>query len=175
VSPGQLLFGLPPAPTSVGANGGAPFYSRPVLKELSTLLGASRELPAGTRYGFGGGLVTGRRTRLAVIPAGFSNSILLPRDGQLANVQGQNVPIVAVSLEHAVLDITDVPSACDGSRVVLLSRDPAHGLTLDEVAHRQDRMPVEVLISLSGRCTYRYLEADSDCTRSMSEFDGQKL
>ena len=54
-----------------------------------------------------------RRTRLGVIPAGFSNSFLVPRDGQIANVLGHVVPIVAVSLEHAVVDITDVQGVSD--------------------------------------------------------------
>ena len=80
------------------------------------VLGAIREIPADTRYGFGGALVTHRRTRLAVIPAGFSDSLLVPRDGKFANVSGHLVPI-AVSLEHADLEsqilVSEFLTRCD--------------------------------------------------------------
>ncbi len=159
VSPGQLLFGLEPPASTINSDGALPFGSKPVLSEIRTFLGAIREIPADTRYGFGGALVAYRRTRLAVIPAGFSNSFLVPRDGQFANVLGHEVPIVAVSLEHAVVDITDVKGVSDGCSVILLSRDPTHGLTLEKVALVQNRLPVEVLVSLTGKCNRCYIES----------------
>jgi alanine racemase len=158
VCPGQLLYGLEP-PLPAGAPGKASsFGSRPVLKEICSVLGAIREIPPNTRYGFGGTLVARRKTRLGVIPMGFSNSLLVPRDGQVANVLGFIVPIVAVSLEQAVLDITDIPGANDGCPVILLSRDPASRLPLDEVARLQRRLPVEIVVSLTSRCNRSYVE-----------------
>jgi alanine racemase len=155
VSPGQLLFGLE-FPLLMGDRA-LSFGSKPVLKEIRTSLGAIREIPAETRYGFGGALFARKKTRLGVIPAGFSNSVLLPRDGQTANVRGHIVPIVAVSLEHAVLDVTDVPDISEGSAVILLSSDSKNSLTLEKVAQLQARMPVEVLVSLTGKSKASYV------------------
>ena len=159
VNPGQLLFGLEPPALTTNPDGSSSFGSKPVLSEIRTFLGAIREIPVDTRFGFGGTFMTHRRTRLAVIPAGFSNSFLLPRNGQIANVLGRVVPIVAVSLEHAVLDITDVEGVRDGCPVILLSQDPTHGLALEKVARVQNRSPVEVLVSLTGKCNCRYVES----------------
>jgi alanine racemase len=157
VSPGQLLFGLELPLSPLKGDRTLSFGSKPVLKEIRASLGAIREIPAETRYGFGGALFARKKTRLGVIPAGFSNSVLLPRDGQTANVLGHIVPIIAVSLEHAVLDVTDVRGVSEGSAVILLSSDSIHGLTLEKVAQLQARMPVEVLVSLIGKSEPRYV------------------
>ena len=157
VSPGQLLYGLKPSRTLLEASKRSYFDVKPVLKEIRTSLGAIRKIPSDSRYGFGGELVTHRQTRLAVVPVGFSNSLLVPRAGQTANVLGHTVQIVAISLEHAVLDITDVPDANDGCPVILLSRDSVHGLTLEEVAIHQNRSPVELLVSLTGKRSPSYV------------------
>jgi alanine racemase len=157
VCPGLLLYGIESPSPAVALGKASLLGTRPVLKEISSVLGGIREIPPDTRYGFGGALVAHKKTRLGVIPMGFSNSLLVSRDGQVANVLGCVVPIVAVSLEQAVLDITDIPGAYDGCPVILLSRDPAYRLPLDEVARRQRRSPVEVLVSLTSSCNRSYL------------------
>jgi alanine racemase len=158
VSPGQLLFGVEASsavpgvrPTSLG--------TRPVLTEVRTSLGAVRELPAGARFGAGGTRTAARPTRLGVLPIGYSNSLLVQKPGQTVRIGGQPVPVLSVSLEHAVVDVTDVPAAREGEPVILVARDSAVGPSLHEVARTQDRTPLEVLVSLTGRAAYDYTGA----------------
>ena len=159
VCPGQLLFGIEPV-NLLAADQTRSLGSRPVLQEVRTVVGALRRIPSGTRFGFGGAFVTSGESRLGALPVGFSNSILVSREGQIANLLGHVAPILMVGLEHAVVDVTGIPEVHDGSLVTLLARDPALGVTLDRVAHLQQRPAVEVLTSLTARATYEYVNSE---------------
>jgi len=162
VCPGSLLYGLEPAglPQPIG--------TQPVLAEVSTVLGALRDVAAGTRYGYGGGRVAARRTRLGALPIGYSNSILLPRPGQKVGVEGQEAPVLSVSLEHAVVEVTDVDGARAGMPVRLLASESGAGPKLAEVAAAQGRSTLEVLVSLTGRAAYEYREDEATEPGTMS-------
>ena len=69
---------------------------------------------------------------------------------------GHEAPVLSVSLEHAVVDLSDVAGARIGAPVCLLADDAAVGPTLAEVASQQGRTALEVLVSLTGRATYEY-------------------
>ena len=159
VCPGQLLFGIEPAnvknPDQTRSLG-----SRAVLQEVSTVLGGLRRIPVGSKFGFGGALVALRETRLGVLPVGFSNSILVSREGQVANLLGQIAPIVMVGLEHAVVDVTGIPGVLEGCSVTLLARDSTFEITLDRLAHLQQRRAVEILTSLTAKAVYEYVEPE---------------
>jgi alanine racemase len=150
VCPGALLYGLEPAGLA------EPIGTRPVLTEVSTALGAVREIAPGTRYGYGGSRLAARPTRLGALPIGYSNSILLPKTGQTVRVDGQQAPVLSVSLEHAVVDVTDIHGARAGAPVHLLGSEATRGPTLAELAAAQGRSALEVLVSLTGRATYEY-------------------
>lgn len=150
VCPGQLLFGIEPAWLST------PFGTRPVLTEVRTVLGTLREIPPGTRFGASGGRVAAQPTRLGALPIGYSNSILVQKAGQRVRVEGRDAPVLSVSLEHAVVDLSEIESARAGASVCLLASQPEVGPTLGEVASSQGRSPLEVLVSLTGRAAYEY-------------------
>src|SRR5262249_50455875 len=100
--------------------------------------------------------VAARATRLGALPIGYSNSILLPKAGQKVRVAGHEAPVLSVSLEHSVVDLSDIAGARIGAPVCLLAGDPAGGPTLAEVASQQGPTALEVLVSLTGRATYEY-------------------
>jgi alanine racemase len=150
VCPGALLYGLEPSWLST------PLGTRPVLAEVRTTLETIRAIPPGTRFGFGGGRVAAQATRLGALPIGYSNSILLPKAGQKVRVAGHEAPVLSVSLEHTVVDLSDIADARIGAPVRLLAANPAVGPTLPEVASQQGRTALEVLVSLTGRATYEY-------------------
>jgi alanine racemase len=150
VCPGSLLYGLEPTELS------EPIGTHPVLTEVSTLLGALRDVAPGTRYGYGGSRVSARPTRLGALPIGYSNSILLPKTGQTVRVDGREAPVLSVSLEHAVVDLTGIAGARAGAPAHLLASEAARGPTLAEVAAVQGRSALEILVSLTGRATYEY-------------------
>jgi alanine racemase len=150
VCPGSLLYGLEPAGLP------APLGTRPALTEVATRLGALREIAPGTRYGHGGSRVATQAIRLGALPIGYSSSILLPKAGQRVWIDGCAAPVLSVSLEHAVVDVTAVAGARSGMPVCLLTAAAGAGPTLADVAAAQGRSALEVLVSLTGRAAYEY-------------------
>jgi alanine racemase len=170
VSPGELLFGIERTKET-----GRSFGSRPVLQEIRTVLGTLRRNPSGTRFGFGGNFVASRETLLGLLPTGFSNSILMSREGQVASIHGHIVPIIMVGLEHAVVDLTGIPEVYEGCPVTLVARDSAVKMSLDRIAELQRRSPLEILTSLPAHSAYEYIAAnqiDRSLRVSNSSFSG---
>jgi alanine racemase len=158
ICPGQLLFGIEPGWTK-DVTGTDSFGTRPALVKVQTAVGALHEIAEGSRFGVGGAKVASGRTRLGVLPIGYSNSILVQRPGQVAWLRGHPVPIVSVSLEHAVVDVTGLSDVEEGAPVCLVARDPGAGSSLNDFARLQGRSPLEVLVSLTDRAKYEYVEA----------------
>ena len=81
-------------------------------------------------------------------------------------MEGRDAPVLSVSLEHAVVDVSEVEGARAGAPVYLLASEPAAGPSLAEVAARQGRSPLEVLVSLTGRAASNTpAPSESDRTR----------
>jgi alanine racemase len=154
VCPGSLLYGIEPPWLST------PLGTRPVLTEVRTVLETIRAIPSGTRYGYGGSRVAARATRLGALPIGYSSSVLVPKAGQKVRVAGHEAPVLSVSLEHAVVDLSDVAGARIGAPVCLLAGDASVGPILAEVAAQQGRTALEVLVSLTGRAAYEYVDTE---------------
>jgi alanine racemase len=124
---------------------------------VATLVGAIRTIAAGERFGGGGARTATRPTTVGVLPLGHSNSFLLRRPGQRAGVNGRTVEILSVSLEHAVVDLTDAGRVDEGTPVYLLARDAARGPALEDVARAQGRAGVEVLVALTDKSRYEHV------------------
>ena len=154
VCPGSLLYGVA---SGLSAADAAPAGLRPVLVHVATVVGSIRTIPAGERFGGGGARTATRPTTVGVLPLGHSNSFLLRRPGQRAGVNGRTVEILSVSLEHAVVDLTDAGRVDEGTPVYLLARDPALGPSLEDVAHAQGRVGVEVLVALTDKSRYEHV------------------
>ena len=157
VCPGSLLYGVQPAWTSAAGRRIDVAGLRPALVEITTVIGSLRTIAAGERFGPGGVRTAARPTRVGVLPLGFSNSILLRKPGQRVSIAGRPVPILSVSLEHTVVDVTDAGPVAERATVHLLSHAAATGPTLEEVARAQERATVEVLVVLTGKTAYAYV------------------
>ena len=157
VCPGSLLYGVQPSWTSASGDRIDVAGLRPALVDVTSVIGSVRAIAAGDRFGPGGIRTATRPTRVGVMPVGFSNSPLLRKAGQHVGITGRRAPVLSVSLEHTVIDVTDVTSISEGTAVHLLSRDPALGPSLEEFARAQDRATVEVLVALTGKARYAYV------------------
>ncbi len=153
VSPGELLFGIERATGDQKRS----FGTRPVLQQITTVLGLIRRVSSGTRFGFGGNFVASRDTLLGLLPTGFSNSVLMAKQGQVASLLGHRAPILMVGLEHAAVDVTDIPGVDVGCPVALLERDSVFEVSLDHMAQVQQRSTLEVVTSLPAHAVYEYI------------------
>ena len=142
------LYGLSPLQVD-------PMGLEPVAS-LSSVILQTRNLPAGATVGYGRkGLLT-RDSRIGVIPIGYADG--LPR--QLGNGRalfrtesGALVPTVGnVCMDAVMLDLTDAPTAIEGSRVVIFDDQ----LPITRLSDACDTIHYEILSRLSSRIARHY-------------------
>jgi alanine racemase len=81
-----------------------------------------RSVPAGTQIGYNGTFVATEPMRLALIAAGYGDGL----DRSLGNhfsllVRGERAPLVGrISMDQAVLDVTEISGVQPGEEVVLI-------------------------------------------------------
>jgi len=128
VDPGHLLYGFVPVGRAAGPSG-----IRPAFVSLKTRVIQVKEVerpgswstsPVPARPGL----------RIAVIPLGRADGLSMLQRGEVL-VRGQRVPIVGrLSLEHARLDVTDLPACKAGDEVVVIGPQGNEVITPAEVA-----------------------------------------
>jgi alanine racemase len=63
-------------------------------------------------------------------------------------LRGRRVPVLGVSLEYALLDLTALDEVSIGDEVTVLGESGAGGITVGELAHWQGRSALETLVAL---------------------------
>ena len=146
VRPGIALYGA--APDRAYALAGL----RPALSFHSRVVDV-RRLPAGAKVGYGGRGVLERPSRLAVVPVGYADGY--PHGvGRQARVlvRGRPCPIVGdVSMDIAMVDVTDLPRVEPGDLVTLLGTQGSARVDLFDLSAWAGRLPYEIACGISKR------------------------
>jgi alanine racemase len=152
VRPGIALFGVAPRVAGRALTG----ELRPVMRVRSEIV-ALREVVAGDAVGYGATWRAARSSRIATVPMGYADGLWrqLGNRGHLL-VHGARAPIVgAVSMDMAMIDVTDIDAVALHDEVVVLgTQDGSVGsetLGADEIAAHADTIPWEVFTSISRR------------------------
>lgn len=143
-----------------GLYGLSPLESDPLglepVASLSSVILQVRSLPAGATVGYGRRGLLRRASRIGVIPIGYADG--LPRrlgNGRISfrTESGDLVPTVGnVCMDAVMLDLTDAPTAVEGSRVTIFD----DRLPITRLAEACDTIHYEILSRLSGRIARRY-------------------
>jgi alanine racemase len=159
VRPGLALFGVSPR---VGDQA-LTHELKPVMR-VRTEVVSLRDVATGDPVGYGGTWKAPRPSRIATVPMGYADGL----SRQLGNrghalVRGKRAPIVgAVSMDMAMLDVTDHPGAALRDEVVVLgAQDGPLGrdaVGADEIAAHAGTIPWEVMTSISRRVPRFYRE-----------------
>ena len=161
---GHLLYGLSPFADASVADLSA---FRPVLAEVGSRLVQVSDHPQGSDIAIAGsyGIRRGRRTGVA--PVGAAQGLARPAPGSRpeALIRGRRAPVLAVSLEHLTLDLSDVEEAEVGDAVLLLGEDGEAAIGLDEFAGWSGRRELDAVLALSGRLAAHYRGAGGGTTR----------
>src|SRR5205814_572420 len=115
VRPGIMLYGYAPASHL------APRAAvRPAMR-LRTRVAQVRRVPPGTPVGYAGTFVTTRPSTIATLPVGYADGYhRLASNRARVAVRGQQVPVAGrVSMDHTMLDVTDLPGVRTGDPAVL--------------------------------------------------------
>lgn len=151
---GLLQFGVAPAKLAPFAR----LQPEPVFS-FHTRVGLVKEVPAGTSISYGRTFRTTRRTRLAILTAGYGDG--LPRAASNRGavlLGGQRCPILGrICMDQTVVDATDLPvSPQAGDAAVLVGRQGPGEITLAEFSAWSDSIPWEVLTSVTKRVARLY-------------------
>jgi alanine racemase len=159
VRPGLALFGVSPCA------GGEPLTRElHAVMRVRTEVVALRDIDAGAAVGYGATWRAPRRSRIATLPVGYADGVSrrLSNRGHVL-LRGRRAPIVGVvSMDMAMVDVTDIPGASIRDEVVILgSQDGPLGkdfIGADEIAAHADTIAWEVLTSVSRRVPRFYRE-----------------
>jgi alanine racemase len=114
---------------------------------------AIHERGASTGVGYGHTFVTGRASRLAIVPVGYADGY--PRgvsNRAVVQVRGQDVPVVGrVSMDQIIVDVTDVPEVSVGEVVMVVSDDPMKANCVDRLAEAVGTIGYELATHWGGR------------------------
>ena len=125
---------------------------QPVLAFKTAILGI-RAIPAGAVVGYNGTFVATEPMRLALVTAGYADGLarLLGNRFSLL-VRGMHAPLIGrVSMDHAVLDVTEIDGVTAGDEVVILGTQGDETITAYDHADATDTIPWEVLTRIAAR------------------------
>ncbi len=157
--PGLALFGIVPEfdpafstadePPSLAA---ARATLQPVLAWKSSVIGV-RSVAAGATVGYNGTFVATEPMRLALVAVGYADGL----DRSLGNrfqllVRGQRAPLVGrVSMDQAVVDVTEISGVAAGDEVVLIGTQGDESITAYDHARAAGTIPWEVFTRIGPR------------------------
>ena len=157
--PGLALYGLvprfepdfspEPEPLSLPAARAA-FSARPQWK--ASVVGV-RSVPAGATVGYNATFVATEPMRLALVFRRLGDGL----DRSLGNrfsllVRGQRAPLVGrVSMDQAVLDVTEVSGVAAGDEVVILGAQDGETITAFDHADATGTIPWEIFTRIAAR------------------------
>jgi alanine racemase len=144
VRPGIMLYGCSPFPESTGSEEGL----KPAMM-LETRIIAVQDLEAGDTVGYGGAFRAERRMRVGVVACGYADGY--PRHaptGTPISVAGRMTRTLGrVSMDMLCADLTAVPEAGTGARVVLWG----DGVPVERVAQAAGTVGYQLLCGLAPR------------------------
>jgi alanine racemase len=140
--PGCALYGINPTP-------GRPNPMRQVARVEVEVLQV-RRIEAGDTVGYGASWRASEPRRIATVAAGYADGYLRSLSGRsLGLLHGRAAPLIGrVSMDLTTFDVTDIPEACPGDRMLLIGGE---GNTPDDIAARCGTIGYEVLTSLGRR------------------------
>jgi alanine racemase len=154
VCPGHALYGLQTLEPGVGdaVNLG------PVLRAVRTRVIDRKRWRRPASVGLGGHAAVRAGETTGVVSFGMNQGYYGSRQQEAALVvRGRRAPVLCVSLEHTTIDVTGIPDVELGSEASIIGGSDGDAVTLTDIARWQERTPLEVALSFSGRlpCKYR--------------------
>ena len=112
-----------------------------------------KTVPPGTGVSYGHTFRTGRRTRLATVSVGYGDGISRALSNRIdVLVCGRRARQVGtITMDQCLIDVTDVPDACEGEIATLLGQDGEESISVTEWAGPLGTISYEILTALSPR------------------------
>ena len=97
--------------------------------------------------------------RVATIPVGYADGYpRLLSDKASVLIRGKRAPILGrICMDQMMVDVTDIPDAAEGDRVVLLGRSGEECISVEELSGICGRFPYELLCDIGERVPRIYV------------------
>lgn len=157
VRPGHAIYGYVSP-----ARGNAPppvLTVKPALSWRARII-AVKDVPAGSKIGYGGTFVAAAPMRLAVLAAGYADGVphRLSNKGKVI-AGGRFAPIVGtVSMDLTSIDITHSPGLQPGDVVTLLGREGEASIDAQQIARTAGTISYNVLCGINVRVKRFYTD-----------------
>lgn len=140
---------------------------RPALQWLSRVTHV-KTLEAGREISYGGTFVTTKPTVVATVPAGYADGYRRGLSGKFyVLIRGQKAPILGrICMDQMMVDVTGIPGVQPEDPVVLVGRDGAAEITMEEISAATDSFNYEFVCGISRRVP-RYYCAQGQVVRSV--------
>lgn len=155
VRPGAAIYGLDPSAATPCPSGFTAALS------FQCLVAQVKTVPTGTAVSYGATWRAPRPTRLAVLQAGYADGVRrTPQPWGSVLIHGRRAPLVgAICMDLCMADVTDIPDVEAGDVAILLGRQGAAEISINEVACRLGTIGYEVLCGLASRVPRVYVPA----------------
>lgn len=145
--------------------GGDPFGNdpddydlRPALS-LHSWVAAIKPLSSRDSAGYGRRYRAPRATRVAIVPIGYGDGYSRGLTGAHVVIGGRELPVVgAVSMDQITIDLGLDGDEAVGDPVVLIGRQGASRVTIEELARQRGTINYEITCTLSGRVRREFIE-----------------
>ncbi|MBN2713293.1 MAG: alanine racemase, partial [Planctomycetes bacterium] len=119
-----------------------------------------KDYPPGQSLGYNRTFTTRRPTRVAVLPVGYADGYLRIFSNRAdVLIHGKRAPVVGmISMDYAMVDVTDLPDVHVGSHVTLIGKDGDDCISVEELAEHADTIPYCITTCIGrrpGRCYVR--------------------
>jgi len=156
--PGIALYGIAPRfnppfePSEPSSPTAAHSQLEPVLTWKSAVMSV-RTIPAGAVIGYNGTFIASEPMRLALIAVGYADGLHRSLGNRFSLlVHGARAPLVGrISMDHAVLDVTEIPGVEAGDDVVIIGIQGAETITAYDHADASETIPWEVFTRIAAR------------------------
>lgn len=158
IRPGIALFGVAPRfyPIIAGQEPKTILAARDKLQPAlswKTKIISLRSIPAGAVVGYNATFVATEPMCLALLTAGYADGLFRNLGNHFSLlVRGQRAPLVGrVSMDHAVIDVTEIPDAQPGDEVVILGSQGTETVSAYDHADAAGTIPWEVFTRIASR------------------------
>lgn len=116
-------------------------------------------LPAGRQISYGGTYVTEAPTRVATVSVGYADGYCRTLSGNFhVLIRGKAAPILGrVCMDQIMVDVTDIPQACEGDEVVLVGRSGNLQITAEQISAAAGVFHYEFVCGIGRRVPRYYL------------------
>ena len=171
VRAGIIIYGLYPSDEVAKTN----LVLQPAM-ELKSFVTYIKEVGPGTAVSYGGTFVAEETIKIGTVSIGYADGYPRNMSGKgTVLVCGKRVPILGrVCMDQMMIDLTDVPEACEGCEVTLLGCDGDEEITMEELAATCGGFHYEIPCVIGKRVPRVFVDCDMIVgTQNYEDFLGE--